>query len=130
MPRPNDLPPYQPVAIAEFRYKISFANVVAQTNSSNISAPVVTCTEPVYAAISPVGTQLFYGDQNVDAGISHTVYCHYRTDAHSYNRIVQQIQIEAGRIQQIIYEVIRTTDWQGMKRFVRLDVRELTRTII
>ena len=117
---------YQPVTIGELRDRVVFAK------SSNVIDPVtgrseqtLSSTDPDYACIRPIGTQQFYDGYNTESEITHTVYVRYRSDAHMYDRILQTIILETDRPQTREYQIVRTTEYNGLRVFSRLDVKLL-----
>lgn len=115
----------QPCTIGEMRDRVSFSNVSDVINpTTKRSEKVFAYESPEYACIRPVGTQLFFEGYDTESAVTHTVYTRWRADAETYQYIVHRILLpDAGEAQELIYEIVRSTDWNGFRVYTRCDVR-------
>jgi hypothetical protein len=122
--------PNQPVSIGQLRDFVAFAIVTDVINTiTKRSVKTFTYDSAEYACVRPVGTQLFYENFNTEVGITHTIYTRYRSDAASYQYIVQKVILpDTGEWQELRYEIVRATNWNGMRIFSRFDCRLVART--
>lgn len=104
---------------------VAFAKVAAQA-VNGISQQIYTYEAPEYAYIKPTGTQFFFQGFNTESEITHTVFTHYRRNAHTYDYLVEYVILPGDEhVQERQYEIMRTTDFNGYQVYTRLDVKML-----
>lgn len=118
----------QPVALGELRDRVVFCKVADVIDEvTKLSVKQMSETDPVFAAIRPFGTQQFYDNFNTEAEITHKIFVRYRSDSHMYDRIIQKIYTETKETQQLIFQIVRSTEWMGMRIFSQFDVKLLSK---
>jgi SPP1 family predicted phage head-tail adaptor len=123
----------QPVTIGQMRDMVVFAKYSSVINTTTgLSEDQLTEFERAYAAIRPIGTTQFYQGYSTETEISHAIYVRFRSDVNSgmYDRIIQRAIIETGQTQELVFEIIRSTPWNGMRIFTRFDVRQVSEKIL
>lgn len=77
----------------------------------------------VHCAIVPVGTMTFFGTEQLETPVTHTVYFRWLpfSDLRMFNIIVRSIVLPDLSTHHETYRVRRVGEWQGKHRFLRAD---------
>jgi hypothetical protein len=115
----------RPCSVADMRSLVQFCmaiDVIDPTTGKSVKQ--FTYTLPEYACIRNIGTQLFFQGYDTEMEFSHTIYVRYRSDAGAYTQIMEEVILpDTGQLQRLQYEIIRSTDWMGVRLFNRFDCR-------
>lgn len=77
--------------------------------------------QPTWASLTPVGTAIFYGTQQVGEDVTHRLAC-WRTDTLNARTVTARHVVECYGLR---YRVKRATDMNGERAFLMLDLKEL-----
>jgi hypothetical protein len=121
-----------PVTIGEMRDYVSFAvvtDVIDPISKRSVKNYAYTTNE--YACIRPIGTQLFYNNFDTENLPTHTIFTRWRSDAATYEFIVQRLYLpDTQAEQELMFEIIRETDWNGIRVFTRFDCKLLSKLAV
>jgi SPP1 family predicted phage head-tail adaptor len=77
----------------------------------------------VWASIQPVGTMTFYDTTQTDKPITHRIFIRWRADIRLFDYIHRYAIDPNGDPIEESFQIQRSSDWKGRKRFLMIDAR-------
>lgn len=77
-----------------------------------------------HCAILPVGTQTFFGTEQLETPVTHLIYCRWLPfiNLRMFNVILRSIVLPDLTTRTETYRVRRVGEWEGRHRYLRMDV--------
>lgn len=91
-------------------------------NSANLTQKYETIAQ-VWASIVPVSTMTFYETTQTDQAITHRMFMRWRTDMRLFDYVLRNGVDPNGKPISEVFQIRRSSDWQGRKRFLMIDLR-------
>ncbi len=92
-----------------------------------------TLLSNVYAAIFPMGTQVFFDNVQTlgdDGAPTHRIYIRWLQGLTQYHIIECDVQLPDGSMTTDRYKILRLTDWKGRRRFTCIDAKLEDRAVV
>ena len=110
------------VRVGRLRWRVVLATraQVAQAQGTGIN-DILRNKELVWADVQPVGGLTFWGAQQTETPVTHTITMRWSDSLDQQTVIVRQIQLPGGQVRTELFRVRRIKELGGRKRFVAVE---------